>query len=62
MKEYHKQDILSVIEVVERWIEENKKNKGNPELETNQDFGYNSALSDLLQFLSGAKEGINKEN
>ena len=33
-----------------------KKRTGNPEFETNQDFGYNQALSDIIAELKGIKK------
>lgn len=54
-----KADILSVLEVIEKWGKENKK-ETLPVGMGHTLYGYNQALSDLLQFVSEAKDEIIK--
>lgn len=42
-----KEERQRIVEMVERM-----RRKGNPEFETNQDFGFNEALEEVIKFIS----------
>jgi len=62
LKQLQKSDILSVLDVIEKWGEEIKMTRNDSSSGGSQfDNGYDLALSDLLQFVKEAKDEIRKE-
>ena len=61
IQSFHKSEILAIIELIEKWAEGKMKSYEGLTKDIPEKKSYNSALSDLLQFLKEAKEGITKE-